>query len=158
MPKQTLKYTDFSTHYCGGYRYAFNGMEKDDEVSGEGNSYTAQFWEYDSRVARRWNIDPVVKHHLSPYSCFSNNPIIMVDPKGDDDYFNADGTYNREESKKHNKDGHNIYVLSPDGKSKILLTKMPIKTENERKVVEKVINMYARKVINDKRYKVTNIS
>jgi len=30
------------------YRYGFNGMEKDDEVSGNGNSYTAEFWEYDA--------------------------------------------------------------------------------------------------------------
>lgn len=67
-----------------GYRYGFNGMEKDDEVSGEGNSYTAPFWQYDSRVARRWNIDPVVKHNESPYATFANNPIWFVDPSGAD--------------------------------------------------------------------------
>ncbi|MCB0502761.1 MAG: hypothetical protein KDD32_08750 [Bacteroidetes bacterium] len=32
----------------GGYRFAFNGMEKDDEVSGEGNSYTARWRMRDS--------------------------------------------------------------------------------------------------------------
>jgi hypothetical protein len=59
-------------------------MEKDDELAGEGNSYTAQFWQYDSRIARRWNIDPVVKHHESPYAAFANNPIIYIDPLGSD--------------------------------------------------------------------------
>jgi hypothetical protein len=34
----------------GTYRYGFNGMEKDDEVKGEGNSYTTEFRFYDSRV------------------------------------------------------------------------------------------------------------
>jgi len=34
----------------GGYRYAFNGMEKDDEVKGSGNSYTTEFRQYDSRL------------------------------------------------------------------------------------------------------------
>ncbi len=67
-----------------GYRYGFNGMEKDDEVSGKGNSYTAEFWQYDSRLGRRWNIDPVVKHHESPYAAFANNPIYWKDPNGDD--------------------------------------------------------------------------
>ena len=58
-------------------------MEKDDEVSGSGNSYTAMFWHYDSRLVRRWNQDPVVKYHKSPYATFSNNPIRNIDPKGD---------------------------------------------------------------------------
>ena len=62
------------------YCYGFNGMEKDDEVAGEGNSYTAEFWQYDSRLGRRWNIDPVVKEHESPYATFANNPIWFADP------------------------------------------------------------------------------
>jgi hypothetical protein len=33
----------------GDYRYGFNGQEKDDEIAGIGNSYTAEFWQYDSR-------------------------------------------------------------------------------------------------------------
>ena len=33
--------------------YGFNGQEKDDEVAGEGNSYTAMYWQYDSRIGRR---------------------------------------------------------------------------------------------------------
>jgi hypothetical protein len=41
-----------------GYRYGFNGQEKSDEIKGSGNSYTAEFWEYDPRLGRRWNMDP----------------------------------------------------------------------------------------------------
>jgi hypothetical protein len=40
-----------------GYGFAFNGQEKDDEVSGAGNTMTAEFWEYDTRLGRRWNVD-----------------------------------------------------------------------------------------------------
>ncbi|MBS1988706.1 hypothetical protein JST56_07005, partial [Candidatus Dependentiae bacterium] len=69
----------------GGYRYGFNGQEKSDEIKGEGNSYTAQFWEMDPRLGRRWNCDPVRKEHESPYAAFSNNPIINVDPYGNSD-------------------------------------------------------------------------
>jgi len=67
-----------------GYRFGFNGMEMDDEVDGEGNSYTAEFWQYDSRLGRRWNVDPVVKPWESGYTSFNGNPIIFKDPDGKD--------------------------------------------------------------------------
>ena len=38
------------------YRYGFGGQEKDDEVSGSGNSYTAAFWQYDARLGRSWSV------------------------------------------------------------------------------------------------------
>lgn len=66
------------------YRYGFNGQEKDDEIAGAGNINTAEFWEYDTRLGRRWNTDPVVKPWESPYACFSDNPIYYKDVKGDD--------------------------------------------------------------------------
>ncbi len=65
------------------YRFGFNGQEKDDEISGVGNSYTAEFWQYDPRLGRRWNTDPVVKSWESSYACFAGNPIFMIDPNGD---------------------------------------------------------------------------
>ena len=65
-----------------GYRFGFNGQERDNEISGTGNSYTAQFWQYDPRLGRRWNVDPVVKEWESPYASFANNPIFYVDPNG----------------------------------------------------------------------------
>jgi LysM repeat protein len=66
------------------YRFGFNTQEKTDEISGPGNHFTAQFWEYDGRLGRRWNLDPVVKPWESLYACFSDNPISMVDPDGND--------------------------------------------------------------------------
>ena len=41
-----------------GYRFGFNGQEKVDEIAGAGNHTTAEFWEYDTRLGRRWNRDP----------------------------------------------------------------------------------------------------
>ncbi len=72
------------TTNSNNYRFGYQGSEKDNEVSGNGNSYTAEFWQYDSRLGRRWNIDPVVKYHESPYACFANNPISFIDPSGAD--------------------------------------------------------------------------
>ncbi|WP_290711350.1 hypothetical protein, partial [Flavihumibacter sp. CACIAM 22H1] len=58
MPGRQVNVTD--------YRYGFNGQEMSNEINGVGNSYTAEFWEYDPRLGRRWNIDPIVKYHESP--------------------------------------------------------------------------------------------
>jgi len=66
------------------YRYGgANGQEKVDEISGEGNHYTAEYWEYDSRLIRRWNQDPKPNPSISNYAAFANNPIWFSDPLGD---------------------------------------------------------------------------
>ena len=65
------------------YRFGFNGMEKDDEIVGSGNIYTAEYWQYDSRLGRRWNQDPKILIGVSPYSVNGGNPIYYVDPQGD---------------------------------------------------------------------------
>jgi hypothetical protein len=72
------------TFSIGEYRYGFNGMEKDNQIQGEGTLYTALFWEYDTRLGKRWNIDPIIKPWESGYSCFSNNSILFTDPNGQD--------------------------------------------------------------------------
>ena len=66
------------------YFFSINGQEKDDEVYGEGNSTSAEYWQYDSRLERKWNFDQTVKVHESPYACFANNPIWFTDPNGKD--------------------------------------------------------------------------
>ena len=64
------------------YRYFFNGKEADNEVYGSGVSLSAEFWQYDSRLGRRWNVDPVFKEYESPYACFAGNPVRFADPRG----------------------------------------------------------------------------
>ena len=62
------------------YRYSINGQEKCDELNY--NMTYAKYWEYDSRIERRWNIDPIIKIDESPYLCFSGNPILISDVLG----------------------------------------------------------------------------
>jgi hypothetical protein len=69
------------SYNSNSYRYGLsNGQEKDNEIF-EG-AFTAEYWEYDSRTGRRWNVDPVVKPWESSYACFANNPIYYADPSG----------------------------------------------------------------------------
>ncbi|PHR45046.1 MAG: hypothetical protein COA32_13680 [Fluviicola sp.] len=65
-------------------RHLFNGMEADGEVSGEGNSYTTQFRQYDPRLGRWKSRDPLQASFpwQSPYVAFDNNPIYYTDPLG----------------------------------------------------------------------------
>ena len=66
------------------YRYAFNGMEKDDEVKGSGNSYDFGARMYDPRIGRWLSRDPLFKYYpdLSDYNYAANNPIFFVDVDG----------------------------------------------------------------------------
>ncbi len=66
------------------YRYAFNGMEKDDQVKGKGNSYDFGARMYDSRLGRWLTIDPIASKYpsLSSFSFVANTPIIALDPDG----------------------------------------------------------------------------
>jgi len=68
------------------YRYSINGQEKDLELNE--NITTAEYWEYDSRIGRRWNTDVVSKPFVSDYATFGNNPIYFIDPNGADWYKN----------------------------------------------------------------------
>jgi hypothetical protein len=61
-------------------RHSINGQERSDELND--NLTTALYWEYDSRIGRRWNVDPVRKEYESPFMCFGDNPIWMSDAKG----------------------------------------------------------------------------
>lgn len=74
----------FNKKYSRACCFGFNGQEKDNEVAGEGNSYTAEFWHYDTRLGRRFNLDPVDQISISNYAAFRNNPIIFIDPLGDE--------------------------------------------------------------------------
>jgi hypothetical protein len=77
MPERTWSSDSVS------YSFGFQSQMRDDEIYGEGNSYTAEYWQYDSRLGRRWNHDPKPNPSLSIYATFANNPIWFTDQGGD---------------------------------------------------------------------------
>ena len=64
-----------------GYRYGFNKQERSSELND--NLYSAKYWEYDSRIGRRWNVDPIYNTDISRYAVNGNNPLYFLDPNGD---------------------------------------------------------------------------
>jgi hypothetical protein len=66
------------------YRYSVNGQEREDEISGKGNTTVALNWEYDTRLPDgRWNRETIPKAYISDYAVFDCNPILKTDPNGD---------------------------------------------------------------------------
>ncbi|GAB4262492.1 MAG: hypothetical protein Kow0079_18390 [Vicingaceae bacterium] len=78
-----------SKSYENGYRFGFNGQEKDDEIKGSGNHLSFNDFGYDPRIVKRWRPDPSFKEYpsISPYAAFGNNPLIFTDPDGKRLYF-----------------------------------------------------------------------
>jgi RHS repeat-associated protein len=83
--RPSTTHTTNSLTAFSAYRFHFNGMERDDEVVGGGNSYTTEFRQYDSRIGRWLSIDPQFRNYpwQSPYAALDNNPIVKIDPRGD---------------------------------------------------------------------------
>jgi hypothetical protein len=73
--------------WSAGYRYGFNGQEKEKEITGSDTHTSAEFWMYDTRVGRRWQLDPKPLFSSSNYSTLLNSPISFFDLKGDTTIF-----------------------------------------------------------------------
>ena len=100
------------------YNYGYQGSEKDDEIKGNGNSYTTEFRMLDPRLGRWLSVDPVFQPWQSPYCSMDNNPISLNDEKGDkssstDVRKNADGSHTVVNAKNDNDNG--IYEVDENG-------------------------------------------
>ncbi len=79
-----------------GYRYGFNGKEKDNEVSGNGNSYDYGFRIYNPRLGKFLSVDPLSKDYpwFTTYQFAGNTPIQAIDLDGlEPAYVNESGYY-----------------------------------------------------------------
>jgi hypothetical protein len=63
------------------YGFSFNTQLESPEI-GDGHT-TAMYWEYDARIGRRWELDPVFIASICRYAVNGNSPIVYFDPKGD---------------------------------------------------------------------------
>jgi len=67
-----------------GYRYGFQGQEKDNEIKGSGNSINFGARMLDTRLGRFMSLDPYARLStgISLYSFAGNNPILFIDYDG----------------------------------------------------------------------------
>jgi RHS repeat-associated protein len=88
--RNTTDYSPFGVELDGrtvsleGYRFGYQGSEKDNEFKGQGNSYTTEFRQLDPRLGRWLTIDPLFAKFpwQSSYTSFDNNPILLIDHLG----------------------------------------------------------------------------
>jgi hypothetical protein len=122
------------------YRYGFNTQEKDDELAGDNNSYTAEFWQYDGRLGRRFNLDPKPNPSNSDYSCLGNNPIWFSDYLGD----SIKIRYKENTGFKRIFEKSKYYTFKNDGTDK--------EFKSNSKYLKNTINAIAKIIENDKNY------
>jgi RHS repeat-associated protein len=92
-----VSYSDYSPygveldgrHGSSGYRYGFQGQEKDDEVKGEGNSWNYKYRMHDPRIGRFFAVDPLAGKYpwYTPYSFSGNKVIDAIELEGLEEYF-----------------------------------------------------------------------
>jgi RHS repeat-associated protein len=68
----------------GEYRYGWNGAEKDNEISGIGNTLDLGERNYSSRLCKMFSPDPLESKYpwQSTYAYYGNSPISQIDWKG----------------------------------------------------------------------------
>jgi len=100
-----------NTNFGDGYRYAFNGMERDDEWSGVGNSYDFGFRQYDPRLGRFLSMDPKKLSDLSAYSFAGNSPVWLIDKNGLEPDRNQAGSIDEAAAQWMKLDNPTIYTI-----------------------------------------------
>lgn len=67
-----------------GFRYGFQGQEKDDEIKGEGNSVNYTYRMHDPRLGRFFAVDPLAYDYAynSPYAFCENKVIDGIELEG----------------------------------------------------------------------------
>ena len=93
------------------YRFGFNTQEKSTEI--EEDTYTAEFWQYDSKIARRWNNDPKPNTSISVYAAFANSPIMLIDHLGDTTFIYNKGFKRSNANYLKDKDKNNDWNWDP---------------------------------------------
>ena len=80
---------NYQTAENTGYRYGFNGMEKDDELKGSGNAIDFGARMYSTRLGRWMSTDPKfgLQPGWSPYKFGLDNPTNIIDPEGETEFY-----------------------------------------------------------------------
>ena len=70
--------------FAAPHRFSFNGQERDDEVSGEGNSLSFKYRVEDSRLGRFFSVDPLYRSYPwnSNYSFCENQVTNSIELEG----------------------------------------------------------------------------
>ncbi len=74
-----------------GYRFGFNGKEKDSETASDNFDFGARI--YDGRLGRWLSLDPYSLFSGSNYKALNSSPIVVIDKNGERDFYNQSGNW-----------------------------------------------------------------
>ncbi|MBI1267510.1 MAG: hypothetical protein GC193_08785 [Cryomorphaceae bacterium] len=85
----------YGRNWSEGYRYGFQGQEKDDEVKGESNSLNYKYRMHDPRLGRFFAVDPLAYDYPwnSPFAFSANRVIDGVELEGKEFLYSANGEF-----------------------------------------------------------------
>ena len=90
-PKNRVNYDSFGAPLenrteseSSSYRFGFNGVEKENDLNGEGNAYAFEYRIHNPRIGRFLSVDPLAKEYPwnSTYSFAENDVIRCLDLEG----------------------------------------------------------------------------
>jgi RHS repeat-associated protein len=135
-----VKFRNVIAEYTSTYTYGFNGKEKDNEVSGEGDSYDYGARMYDPRIGKFFSVDPKSRQfsYYSPYHFAGNSPILNIDLDGLEEV--------------------NVFIWTQAKTGKLMITieRTPNTTANSNHGVLLVHNLNTGKTTNEFNYKELN--
>ncbi|GAA5044269.1 hypothetical protein GCM10011506_47890 [Marivirga lumbricoides] len=88
-----LTFNSYQRSYSKENNFKYNGIERDPILDMD----MAFFRSYDPALGRWWQIDPIIKHHESPYAWVTNNPLSFNDFLGADSTQRANAVAKAEE-------------------------------------------------------------
>ncbi len=135
---------------CAAYRYGFNGMERDDEMKGSGNSYDFGARIYDSRLGRWMSTDAFEAKYpyVSPYNYSLNNPIYFTDPDGNEIEVARQGDQSTVQAYLDEQAGSGVFTVKQNGLVKInrKVYRAALKSSNNSDVKKEIIKGMAKAV------------
>ena len=149
----------------GSYRYGYQGSERDDELKGDGNSYTTFYRALDVRLGRWMSLDPKMAQTPweSPYASMGNNPIFSNDVFGDKIIGLSKRSATRTKdiikktfSKDEHKEFRGLIKIGEDGKTfeKISQEAFDKATKNFSEDEKALANGYLQAINDDKKHRV----
>ena len=87
MQMPSRKYQSVTLSSAEGYRYGFNGKEKDKEINSQ-TAYDYGFRIYNPAIGKFLSVDPLMNSYpwYTPYQFAGNTPIVAIDLDGLEEY------------------------------------------------------------------------
>jgi len=120
------------------YKYEYNGKEFQGEFSLNWNDYGAR--NYDASLGRWYVLDPSTEKYInwSPYNYSANNPVLFIDPNGEDIYLFYHVTHYKDHTGEEDEDANSMFLQAALTKAYDFLNDESISGINDIMIIESI--------------------